>query len=59
MKDQFDYSPAQTPNYNYKEGIVGGIHVGGIESKGKPMYTKMEDKMNKKMARMEQAREMK
>lgn len=58
IKDDFDFSPAQNPSYNFKEGCVGGIHIGGVSSEPKNMYTKMERMGNKKMSKMEQDREM-
>jgi hypothetical protein len=57
IKDDFDYSPAQKEHYNFKDCVVGGIHVGGVESMGKSMYDKSSRMGQKKMARMEQDRE--
>jgi hypothetical protein len=57
IKDQFDYSPAQKEHYNFKDCVVGGIHVGGMGEE-KSMYSKMERSGQKKMARMEQDREL-
>lgn len=57
IKDQFDYSPAQNESYNYKDCVVGGIHIGSMTGE-KSMYTKMERGSQKKMAHMQQDREL-
>ena len=57
IKDDFDYSPAQKEHYNYKDCVVGGIHVGGVHTEPKDMYNKSSRMGQKKMARMEQDRE--
>jgi hypothetical protein len=56
IKDQFDFSPAQNDSYNYKDCVVGGIHVGAM-AKEKSMYSKSSRGEQKRMSRMEQDRE--
>lgn len=56
IKDQFDYSPAQKEHYDYKDCVMGGIHIGEMTS-GKGMYDKSSRMEQKKMARMGQDRE--
>ena len=57
IRDQWDYSPAQKENYDYKKCCVPGIQVGGVTSEPRKMYDKMSMKSQSKMAKMAQDRE--
>jgi hypothetical protein len=58
MKDHYDCSPAQNPDYNYKAGVTKGINASEVKMEARPMYTKMERASQSKMAKMEQDRDM-
>lgn len=54
MRDCYDYSPAQSEHYDFKKGVMGGIHIGGVSSEPRDAYSKGERKSMSKMAHMEQ-----
>lgn len=54
IKDQFDYSPAHSENYDYKKGIVKEFHIGGVMNMKEPMDGQYASKMNGRQARFEQ-----
>lgn len=54
MKDCYDYSPAQNPNYDYKAGTKVGINASEVTMNKKPMYSKSETASMTKMAKLEQ-----
>ena len=54
ITDQFCFSPAKNPDYDYKTGIVKEFHIGGVMNMTQPMEGQYARKMNGKQARMEQ-----
>jgi hypothetical protein len=56
IKDQFNFSPAQDCDYNYRKdnNIIKINHLNGVMTEPKNMYTPGETRKMSKMARYEQ-----
>jgi hypothetical protein len=54
IKDQFNYSPAQDENYNYKKenGITSTVYLNGMITAPKNMYTPGESRSIRDSGRM-------
>jgi hypothetical protein len=58
IKDNYDFSPAQSEHYNYKECIIKDIHLNGVQEQTRSAYKPKEERSMRKMKHMEQDGEM-